>query len=741
MPRTLSANVNAGKGGSSNPVWLLQMESSAGVYYFATETFVDGLTTYYGNRLLRKSGLGKIKQEIRLEEGGAFEETTEQTIQLGNADLYSDSIMSAYFENRRVEVRLIFADKAGASWNSGTQIFFGYVNETPQFDFEKITFKCTRGMRKWNRKLPPNLLTESENPLCPSNNIGQCVPIIFGDWTLGNGANKGVIASNISPNSDQIIHRDYFKILLTRKLQGAGDLPTNNATAAVACHSMNLFPPDNQDPYKFLYDDAARAWHRIALRYATVDGYVAGRNFTLSCYVENPGEYKVRRFNRIVPDLFAATSHVTNPEHAIDEDDSNATVLEGVGEYIEYAVPFDFETTDIISLKVYWKIALGTGNVPDDILTWEAIKEGEVSPNGTCPQNTDFNYADLTTAWADTVKSGSIGGIRIRFTYNNLGQGGNGTFSIYSVFVEVVCGNVEVRDCFFDTGKGLPYGSWIVDENKPDPAFSEDDVIENPAYAIEALLIVNAWIGATVTDIALTEFDTVATDKQNWKLARELLEQEDLFDLIREICYEFGFGCFLRSDGKFCVRRIRATGDAVATLTKNDMAYLDGSPSLKIERGSLKNLYNDFILRYKVNMDTGQPEKMMYVRAPNGDHFDSSYSNIPDPGQAEVMWQMCHSAYENFQQINLWEYTAKWIRDDATAELFLEFMIELLTRVPYKVIFSSALDLIGLELLDEYKISHDLLPATISGLSRFRLVEQEIDPATDMIKNVFWEVV
>ena len=742
MSRTLSANATAGKGGSSNPVWLVQMDSSGGTYYFATETFVDLLVTphktYYGNRLLRKTGLGKIKQAVRIEEGGAFEEITDFSLLLANADLYSDTIAAEFFENRRVEVRLIFADKTAPSWANGIKCFFGYVNETPQFDFDKMTFKCTRGQRKWSRKLPPIILSEDRFSNLPQANRGKVAPIILGDWTGGAGLNRSALASNRSPSSAEIIHRDYFKVLLLDEFKGAGDLSSGvgNPAAVIACHDMALLPPANQNVYKFAWDSERGCWHKVKVKYDSAGWAETYADlYTAHPYLDASAAQKTEKVFRFIP-LLGATNILNGTElNGIDEDDSNHTDLDANAYYVRYDLPFRFDGSMIKSLKVYWQI-VGNGVSGGDKVVYRMERTGETFQAADCPTNNNFNSVDLTSVWPDTVEGGSIGGLTAKFTRS--GSNG-GTFEIMSVFVEVVTEDAEVKTEFYETGKGLYYGSWIDDEHTPNPGLAEGDVVENAAYAIEALLISYGWIGADIGDISVAGFDSVATNKASWKLARQILEPTDLFDLIRKICYEFGFACFLRPDGTFCVRRIDATGDSVTTYDKSSMLYPGGQPSIKVERGSLKNMYNDFVLRYKVNMATGEPEKILFVRSPDAASYDSSYANLAD--ESSDFWQYCSDAYDQFQQVNLWDYTANWIRDDATAELFLKKMILLLTRVPYKVTFQSALDLIGLELLDECKISHALLPTGISGASRFRLIEQEIDPATDTIKNVLQEVI
>ncbi len=740
MSRTLSANVLAGIGGGSNPVYLLQVDSDTTTYYWATQPFTDTEPApdqvYVSSRLLRK-GLGKVKTKIDIRSGGNIAEVNQFEFSLVNGDLYSDTLAAQYFENRRVELRLIFADQDDPFWSNAAPLFSGFV-QSVAWDTERIVFKCEDGWKRWGRAIPPILLSAERFPKLPEANEGRPAPIIIGDWTLGDGVNRNFVPSNYSPSSAQIIHRDYFKVLITKPPRNAGDQGSLNATAVVACHAMHTLPPANQDVYKFLYDAAAKRWYRTLYEYDAVDGFgtVESGLQTISLYPDSSAAAKIRRVYRIIPEWYANSGTVTDEENPINEDDTDYMTID-IGQWIQYAVPYTTEIAGTIKvLKLYWKRGI-LGSMVDDKLVWRCDKTGESFQTGDCPANDDLNSSDITSSWTDTCASGNIGGTLIKFTGTAVGADDGSSFSLFSVFLEVITEEEVALTELFDTGKGLPYGSWIDDEHTPDPALSEDDLIENAAYAVEALLIDLDFTDAGIENIDTDSFDAVATHRSSWKIARDILEQKDVFDYIAEICREFCFAFFERGDGTFTVRRIDQTAAAVTTYGRETFLMKGQDTSFKIGRVPVKEIYNDFILHYKVNVASDEAEKMLFVRSPEAS-YDSSYTNLSSEGQD--YWDLCHDSYTNFQQVNKWEFTAKWIRDDATAELFLKWIIWRLTQRRHEVSFAAPLSALALELCDEAKFTHPLMPAAMDSTTRFRLTEQTIDPSTDTIDCTFTEV-
>ncbi len=327
--------------------------------------------------------------------------------------------------------------------------------------------------------------------------------------------------------------------------------------------------------------------------------------------------------------------------------------------------------------------------------------------------------------------------ITIKFEQVTVGIEDGGTFSIKNLYVRGESAEAEVRDVVYGTGKGQMYGPWIDDVSHSN-SYDEGDLIENAVYFIECLLL--DYVGLTVaTDTVSAAFDSAAAARDSWKILRDILDRESSLSIIKEIAFEFGLGVFQRYDGKWYVARIDASGGAVTALSTSWYTREeDGTDNFRVRRGELADIKNEFYLRYRVNNATGEPERILFVKNPDAASYDSNYTNLTS--EAETYWDLCHDIYDNVQQVNTWEYTAKWIHDDATAELFIKFMVEWLARRQHVASFESWLEPLQLEVMDEKKLTHDQLPAALDNIAKFRLIEQEIDPETDTVINTFLEV-
>ncbi|MCK9569434.1 hypothetical protein M0R72_10890 [Candidatus Pacearchaeota archaeon] len=755
MSRALSANVLAGIAGGSNPVYLLQVDSDTTTYYWATQPFTDTEPApdqvYVSSRLLR-NGLGKVKTKIDIRSGGNIAEVNQFEFSLVNGDLYSDTIAAQYFENRRVELRLIFADQDDPFWSNAAPLFNGFV-QSVAWDTDRIVFKCEDGWKRWARDIPPLTLSLTDEPLLPQDNIGKPYPILIGDWSEGwisggaqGGLNKTGIASNRA-SSSRTCHRDYFKAYLLKPFQRSGDQTTENPRAVTCCHETMVGPADD-DKLRYWWNNNRKCWHRVNVRIDTLNGEAFGttlagaKTIEVFVYDQEASGDPLPFWNYIdfVPlrDTINEAGSPTSPENAIDNDDSTYATLVSNGDTVSYEISGESGSSDRAGkwADVYYWVDDVNGNYAAGDVKIKVEKDGETALGWS--NIAAVGSLQSVEIGSDTsgfnISSGQYSGIRIKFLHDG---SYNDEFRLRCVFLRVAEKGGDVpRSEIYETGMGLMYGSWIDDNHTPSPALAEGDLIKNPVYLVEALLL--GWTEATISDIDTAAFDAVATHRSSWKIARDILEQKDVFDYIAEICREFCFGFFERADGLFTVRRIDLTAAAVTTYGTETFLKKGQDTSFKVGRLGVKEAYNDFILHYKVNVATGEPEKMLFVRHPDEASYDASYTNLSD--ERADFWDYCHDSYTNFQQVNLWEYTAEWIRDDATAELFLKWIIWRLTQRRHEVSFAAPLSVLALELCDEAKFTHPLMPAAMDSTTRFRLTEQTIDPSTDTIDCTFTEV-
>lgn len=490
MARTLSANVSAGIGGGSSPVWLIELESATTTYRWATadcnSTDVPAWTgdTFDGGRIAR-DGLGDVSQEIDLSKGGNIANLSDFSFSIRNEDAYSDTLFSENFLGRRCELRLIFIDKTSPSWANGGRVFMGYISEPPEWDEKKITFKAASGWLSKHKTLPPRIMTREQMPELPEENIGRRVPIVLGDFSRGLGVNRSGIASNRSPSSNEVIHRDYFPAYFDKPLHSAGLLGGAYGThAIVADHELHTLPLLNQSVELFVWEARRKVWARSEVRAGTIPGpsgvmpSSARYSGLLSLSVYPFSGTPPAKYTHLVPvaDFVNSSAGTANLEFAVDEDDSNYTELNANGEIASYEVPGVFGDGDeTASSLVFWIDAVGR---VDDKAQFR-INGGAWTD---CPA-----YGSLQTVTGPTPTNGIFTGARVEFRYWQIAGFDSATFRIRSVYLLLSTASAEPSAKLFQTGKGLFYEDWI-DAPNHTTAKNSGDLIENPAAAVEALL-------------------------------------------------------------------------------------------------------------------------------------------------------------------------------------------------------------------------------------------------------------
>ncbi|MBK8233011.1 MAG: LamG domain-containing protein [Candidatus Eisenbacteria bacterium] len=494
MARTLSSNVSAGIAGDSAPVWLLEVDSDSSTFRWATAncnaTAVPAWTgnTFDGSRLA-EGGLGDVTVKVDLARGGNRAELSGFSFRLLNSDLYSDTLASHKFSGRRVELRIVFIDKALPSWGNAAPVWSGFITEPPNWDAQYIYFNASPSWVSRHKTLPPRVMTREQFPNLPDENEGRRVPIVLGDWRLGLGENRSGIASNRSPGASEVIHRDYFPGFLDRPFQKSGNQPTYNPRAVFADHYLRDFPVPFQEGTKFLYSEERKVWTQARVKANTFGG--TGDHFrgivAMSCFPTT--SLDITEECHLVPVVDDVNSaNVTSLSNAVDTDDSNYTELNGAADVAAYEVPNLYGGGRVGNLVLRFWITR-TGFV-DDKVQYRVTKDGYATVGWSdLPTYGSLGGVTLGTAGAPAFGSdeGLYNGLRVEFRYQQVGGFDGASFKIYSVYFEVLEKNGSARAAVHETGSGLIYERWI-DSASHTTAKNAGDLIENPAAAVEALL-------------------------------------------------------------------------------------------------------------------------------------------------------------------------------------------------------------------------------------------------------------
>jgi len=324
--------------------------------------------------------------------------------------------------------------------------------------------------------------------------------------------------------------------------------------------------------------------------------------------------------------------------------------------------------------------------------------------NGGAGASFDGKISELKI-WSRALDSGEIGS-----EYN----GGNGRFGSAA--------SQLVAAWHFDEGYGVEYRDYSGNHNdlgvRYDPANYAPDWADGKP--------------ASVSQIAESDFDDMATLRSAWKLARQLRDTVSGIDLIRSVCYEAGLIQMTRWDGRQTVRRLEATAAAVTTYDRSYFALAGDRSSFVYDPGDPDQVYNEFVLRYR-NCYLGDEYATKFVLNSNAGIFDNRFCNLSSEGS--TYWTKCRNAYLAHNSVRRWEYEALWIRDGTTAELFLKWIIAWHTRLRSKVKYASGLKLLGIEIGDERKHSHDLMPTAKSGTARYRCTKRTFNPNPSVLRG------
>lgn len=503
MSKTLSTNVANGKAGDSIPVYLLELDSNTTTYRWSTlstSVFPTAWSgpAFSGDRLAR-NGLGRVRLACNIALGGNIGEVGGFNFKIVNADLYYNSLMAAgeRFEGMRIELRLIFADKTAPSWANALPLFRGFVETLPEFDYDIAEFKCIGSWLSRHRMLPKDSLTRERFQYLPEKHIGDPLPLFYGDYSRGLGINRSGVPSNLSPSSNQIIHRDYFPLKFDREHGNVtGGTNANDLHPIICGHDIHTSRIANSHNDRIVWDEDFRQFQQAAIRYSGTETfgntYPGVMTHDAFLYAPYPSQgQRIAHYPQFIPevDLVNNTCGEPNAKFAVDEDDSNYTTLDANGEIASYITPIRGESNGDTGatprcVLYYWIDAVSR---VDDTVQIQVRRQGTVIRAFTnASAYGSLQSVDLT---ALSTWDGNYGAVEIQFKYVNGGAGHDAgcEFRIRAVYLWAA--DLKPIDSLtsYDSGKGRKFGTWI-DGADHSNAFGTSDLIVNPAYVIESLL-------------------------------------------------------------------------------------------------------------------------------------------------------------------------------------------------------------------------------------------------------------
>jgi hypothetical protein len=257
-------------------------------------------------------------------------------------------------------------------------------------------------------------------------------------------------------------------------------------------------------------------------------------------------------------------------------------------------------------------------------------------------------------------------------------------------------------------------------------------LIEKPEHIVESIF----QDELDVTDIDLDSITTTTAERETWKFARSLTQSASSLSYIESVCKEAALASTRTGSGSERLVALCNAGTTTINLTTTDIENDGrGGGVCAVRLSPLDDVFNEFYLNYNYNYYKGTYDKQLFCLGDSDNLVVNTRTNTD--GNGSTYQALCLKSQEDYRKVNQWTFDADWIRDDATAELFIKVMMNWLARK--KWIFSATLlyteNTLSLELGDRIKITHTLLPSSVSNTRQF-IVTRLVDGGMSRIGRI-----
>lgn len=202
--RTFTTNVAAGVAGDSEPIYLIKISPSTvapadswSTFRWGTRAIDFGSGENYLGGVILKDGIGVINMGVNLEKGGNVAQVADFELRIANAQYSGDTRFdeyvktnNIYFENRKIELLIIFADKTPLNWANAFVVWTGIIDQAYAESYGTFMFECVDSTWSWDREIPQVPIKKEDysgaNDV-PSKVVGKPYPIVFGDVDKARG--------------------------------------------------------------------------------------------------------------------------------------------------------------------------------------------------------------------------------------------------------------------------------------------------------------------------------------------------------------------------------------------------------------------------------------------------------------------------------------------------------------------------------------------------------------------------
>ena len=157
-------------------------------------------------------------------------------------------------------------------------------------------------------------------------------------------------------------------------------------------------------------------------------------------------------------------------------------------------------------------------------------------------------------------------------------------------------------------------------------------------------------------DSSNIDYGNLSDERKNWKIGRQITEQKNSFEYLRELCKHSFVALFPTRAGK---RGLNAWIDADASGTTHGNSDIIQGSVENWKKTDARNIYNVPVIRYAWSPGPEKYTKSMFIAkisessfpAIDGD-WQEYAGGMGGYGDAKYLWDACHTSYEKYRSEN-----------------------------------------------------------------------------------------
>ena len=587
----------------------------------------------------------------------------------------------------------------------------------------------------------------------PAENIGKPKPIVFGDFTTTTNHQEGIGSFLEETNSNRYSYGDFIFGYVYDALTSESSKKIIFANHALMEYGafMAMWEP-SVGTYTAIAGEVSSAAEGDGTR--TISKGATATDFPYRATQDTETSSALYPVITRIP-LQVFNFGVTDPNNAIDEDDSNWSTIDLAGETCEYQTNLPYGVTGLLQqVVVVIETSAALGYTTDKLeLAITYHRE-----NGTSDPDTSFINADGQTViyktWIQndtSVMSDNLVRVIVSVTAKS------GFDSAKPVLYRNICVVRAYTTDFplnvFMPGKGL-------EDTTGAYTGTASTLIENPSDIIRWFGIVKGSLTASEID---SSFDDARTTLTGWKFAFQWMGKAGF----KEIFNFDGDSGIISKMAEQCKSIARWDNEGNLTIRPLDISVgfpnsgtdvpddldrfeLSGSPSsnsltrhpimpgsFQMNKWNADNTYNDFVLHYRKNYATGDYNNVLFMTNGAGTagsvstNIDDTEFSLASSSTLDELKGFASASFNENLTTNTFDFEAWAIRDEQTAVFLLQSFIEWYTRRRWFVDLTTGLNALAFEIGDYINVRtddiEDQFGAGTMETKKWRILEIDTD--------------